>query len=81
MDTYIIKQEINRNYLKKWRYIDSTQTRGIAHTVHINSFELVYNEHPKGIGEFFKSLANTGVLNCLLEFLAGNFPILEVGVR
>lgn len=51
----------------------------VAHTVHINSFKLVYNEHLKSIGEFIEILANTGVLNCLLEFLAGNFPILEVG--
>lgn len=53
----------------------------VTHTVHINCLKLIYNEHPKGIGEFIEILADTSVLDCLLEFLAGNFPILEAGLK
>lgn len=53
----------------------------VTHTVHINSLKLIYNEHPKGIGEFIEILADTSVLDSLLEFFAGNFPILQVGFK
>lgn len=52
-----------------------------THTVDINCLKLIYNEHPKGIGEFIEILADTSVLDGLLEFLAGNFPILEAGLK
>lgn len=55
--------------------------KSVTHTVHINRLKLIYNEHPKSIGEFIEFLADTRVLDGLLELLAGNFPILEVGIK
>lgn len=67
--------------VKHFTQKDRKENYSVTHTVHINCLKLIYNEHPKGIGEFIEILADTSVLDGLLEFLAGNFPILEAGLK